>query len=80
MGRKLVCKESLQTITMATLTKKDLLEIIKSFLCYIKRPFCKHNHLLCFKSIKKDTTITNYYKCSNCGKEFKIYLDTRYDY
>ena len=65
---------------MATLTKKDLLEAIKSFWCYIKRPFCKHNRQVLFKSIKKDTTITNYYKCSNCGKEFEVYLDTRYDY
>ncbi len=65
---------------MATLTKKNLLEAIKNFLCYIKRQFCRHNHQVFFKRIKKDTMITNYYKCSNCGKEFKVYLDTRYDY
>ena len=65
---------------MATLTKKDLLEAIESFWCYIKRPFCMHNRQVLFKSTKKGTTITNYYKCPNCGKEFKVYLDTRYDY
>ena len=32
MGRKLVCKKSLQTITMATLTKKELLETIGELL------------------------------------------------
>lgn len=58
---------------MVTLTKKDLLEAIKSFWCYIKRPFCSHKHQVFFKSIKNGTMTTVYYKCSNCGKEFKTY-------
>ena len=62
------------------MTKKELLEAIKSFWCYIKRPFCMHNHKVLFNRTEKGTTIIHYYKCSNCGKEFRTYLDTRYDY
>lgn len=57
---------------MATLTKKGLLEAIKCFLCYIKRPFCSHKHQVFFKSIENGTMTTVYYKCSNCGKVHQV--------